>query len=257
MQVTLAAVLVGVVALGVLLAVNVLGGSNQVLQDPAEPVPAALANGRTLGKADAPVKMDVWEDFQCPNCDTFSSGIEPRLVNQFVLPGTLQITFHDFLVIDRGGSHESLDAAAAARCAGDQGKFWLFGQYLFANQGAENSGTFTRSLFDSIATKIGLSLATFDTCLGDPAKPAAVQAEANEGVQKGVSGTPAVFVNGEQRPDYSLTALTADVEAAAKGQPLPGSSGAPGAPSSAPPESTLPPGSASPGPAASAASPTP
>lgn len=264
LRVTLATVLVGVVVLGVLLVVNVLGGSNQALRDPAEPVPAELATGRTLGKADAPVKMDVWEDFQCPNCDTFSSGIEPRLVNQFVRGGTVQITYHDFLVIDRNGSHESLDAAVAARCALDQDKFWLYSQYLFANQGpVENGGTFTKSLFDAIATRMGLNVATFDACLADPATAAAVQAEAAEGQQKGVSGTPAVFVNGEQRPNYSLTALTADIEAAAKGEPLPGSSGAPGASSSAPPESTLPPESPaapateSPAPAAPAASPTP
>ena len=40
-----------------------------------------------------------------------------------------------------GESHQS---AAAARCAGDQGKFWQYHDYLFENQDDENKGAFNR-----------------------------------------------------------------------------------------------------------------
>ena len=83
----------------------------------------------SIGAKDAPVTIVEFTDFQCPFCKATEAtlkdfrtkyGDKIRLVHMdFPLP------FH---------SH-ALDAAKAARCANEQGKFWQFHDALFANQG--------------------------------------------------------------------------------------------------------------------------
>lgn len=65
------------------------------LAHPEVGVPAALADGRTLGKADAPVTIDIWSDFQCPACRLFAEETEPSIVNQFVVAGIAKLVYHD------------------------------------------------------------------------------------------------------------------------------------------------------------------
>ena len=171
------------------------------LVPPANPVPASIArNGTTLGTSNAPVKMDTWEDFQCPYCDIWTLQWEPNLIRDFVAPGTMTYTFNNFAFLGDGHDpNESLDAAVAASCAGDQGKFWEYHDWLYANQNpnGENKGWFVTSTFDAIAAKVGLNQAAFDTCRADPAKAAAVQAERAAGTALGVDSTPSIFVNGK------------------------------------------------------------
>ena len=50
-------------------------------EDPAITYPAALLDGRTIGNADAPVTLEVWEDYQCPVCARHSLTVEPVLVS--------------------------------------------------------------------------------------------------------------------------------------------------------------------------------
>ncbi|HEY6057089.1 MAG TPA: thioredoxin domain-containing protein, partial [Candidatus Limnocylindrales bacterium] len=81
-----AALLVGIV----IVAIAVLSQNQPRLSDrlvqPAFDVPAGLADGRTLGKADAPVTLQIWSDFQCPACQVFSTQTEPSVVTTFVIP---------------------------------------------------------------------------------------------------------------------------------------------------------------------------
>ena len=229
-----------VIAILAVAGVNVLASNQgpQAVQVPSQPVPAGLASGRSVGKSTAPVKLDVWADFQCPYCDEYTRSVEPSLVSQYVVPGKAEITFHDFSFIGNGHTpDESDDAAVAARCAGNQGQFWLYMQYLYANQGAsENSGTFTRSLFDAIATKMGLNLTQFDRCLADPATLQAVQAETAQGQAKGIQGTPTLYLDGTMLSNpLDLNAVSTAIDAALAGKPVPGAvSAAPGAPSPVP-----------------------
>ena len=187
------------------------GSSNAALVAPSQAVPAGLAHGRSLGEASAPVKLDEWEDFQCPYCDEYTKTIEPHLISQYVTNGQLEITYHDFSFI--GSASDA--AAVAARCAGDQGQFWAYMEYLFANQGTENGGWANRSLFDSIAKRLGLDQAKFDSCLADPSKLSAVQAETAQGRQLGIQGTPTLFINNKQYTGgLDLNSITSAIDSA-------------------------------------------
>ena len=161
------------------------------LTPPASPVSDSIPHqGMTLGSTSAPVSVDAWEDYQCPYCRLWSIQREPRVITDFVATGTARYQFHDFSFLGSGHTpDESLDAAVAAACANDQGKFWPYHDWLYANQNpsGENTGWFTRTPLDAIAQQVGLVRATFDSCLADPAKASAVLAERTAGMALGVN----------------------------------------------------------------------
>jgi protein-disulfide isomerase len=256
--ITGAAIVVGVLVIVVaaLAAGAGSGGSSTSLKKPPELAPLALLDGRSIGPADAPVQMELWEDLQCSGCMAFTQSVEPRLVNQYVVPGKLRITFHDFAFIGQ----ESLDAATAARCAGEQGKFWYYQQYVYENWNGENQGTYTRAFLDAIARELGLDMTAFDACLADGKELQAVRAETAQGEAVPVTATPTIIVNGQKVGSLSFSDIAKAIDealAAASGTAAPGSSVAsPGAtppPGTTPLPGTTPPPSPSPAAAGSAA----
>ena len=224
--ITLAVVAIAAIGLVFVLVQNAIGGSSTAALVAPTPFPAALAHGRSIGNSNAPLKLDEWEDFQCPYCDNYSINIEPDLISQYVSSGQMEITYHDYSFIGQ----ESFTAAVAARCAGDQGQFWAFMEYLFANQGSENGGTFNQALYDRMAGRLGLDQAKFDQCLSDPSVLSAVQAETSQGKQLGITGTPTLFLNGKQYTGgLDLNSVSAAVDAALRALPSASPSVTPGA----------------------------
>src|SRR5206468_891933 len=87
---------------------------------PSSGTNTALASGRILGVATAPLTLTVWSDFQCPACQAFAKLIEPSLISDYVDTGRLLLVYRDHPII----GPESVAAASAARCADQQGRFW-------------------------------------------------------------------------------------------------------------------------------------
>jgi len=200
--ITVAAVAVGLVV--ILLASGVLGargnGPTGELLIPIRPTPPELvdpANPRALGPADAPVTVEVWSDFQCPACGFWAIQVEPDLVDEYVTAGTVRLVYRDLAFLDGGDPNgESQQSAAAARCAGDQGTFWPYHDYLYENQDGENNGAFRRERLDEIAVAVGLDMEAFGSCLDGSAARDAVKAETAEGNQAGISSSPTLAING-------------------------------------------------------------
>lgn len=199
---------VGAVAVGlviVLLASSALGGKDKPstgdLLVPLRPTPPELidpTDPRVVGAVDAPITMEIWSDFQCPACGFFTRQVEPDLIEEYVRDGSVRLVYRDFAFLDRGNPDgESQQAAAAARCAGEQGKFWQFHDYLFENQNGENEGAFDRARLDEIATAISLDTAAWGSCMDDSDAPEqAVKAETAQGKTAGVGSTPTLSING-------------------------------------------------------------
>jgi protein-disulfide isomerase len=189
------------------------------LKSPIGQVPAGLADGRVLGKADAPVTLEVWSDYQCPVCGQFAELIEPSLVSTYVANGTLRIIYHDaaFQGARSSSSYdESVEAAAAARCAADQNLYWQFHNWLFANQVGENQGAFRDERLRAIATKAGVDVAAWDACRATGQQQTAVRAETDEAVKGGINATPTMHLNGQVIVGLrSASDLGAMIEAAA------------------------------------------
>jgi protein-disulfide isomerase len=245
--ITAGAVVVGLVV--VILASGVLSPKPAVvgkLLAPLQPTPVSLidpANPRALGKASAPVTMEVWSDFQCPACDDFALNVEPTLITQYVATGKVHLIYRDFAFIDQGAANgESHQAAAAARCAGD--KFWPFHDYLFENQSTtgENKGTFSAEFLSSVADAVGADRTAYDACMANGAADmvAAVDAETAQGQADGINQTPTISLDGKLQQGGSLPmstlgpAIDALIAAASPAAPSAPASSASPAPSTAP-----------------------
>lgn len=150
---------------------------------PAVGTPTNVAFQRTLGRPDAPVRLIVWSDFQCTACRDFAENSEPRLIRDFVVPGRLRIEYRDLAVI----GPESIAAAAAARCADQQGHFWPYHDVLFANQAPQETGQLSPARLKDMADAIGLDRTKFDACLPSGDVFNDVQAETRQGRTLGAS----------------------------------------------------------------------
>ena len=252
-------------AIAVVIAVVVVGGvflitqskTNDYTGTPITPTvvtPSDIpTNGLTLGNPAAPVTVDVYEDFRCKFCYAFTveSGTESKLVDNYIKTGKAKMVWHDLIVIDTGdGTTESRDAANAARCAADQGKFWPMHDWLFANQSPlEAPGAFTISRLKAIGADVpGMDKTKFNSCIDQGTHNSEIAEEQNS-IPTGVSSTPSVLVNGKLVSGYDYASVAAMIDNP-NATPLP--SGVTPAPSATATASVAPSATASPAPSASA-----
>lgn len=106
--------------------------------------------------------------------------------------GQVRIVYHHFIVVGQ----ESVLAAGAAECAGDQGAFFPYHDVLFENQGPENAGYLTNERLAGFADRLVLDTARFSRCLESNEHVQKVIAMTREAQAIGVRATPTVLVNG-------------------------------------------------------------
>ena len=134
-------------------------------------------------------------------------------MQRYVEDGTLRIEWRDFPY----QGEESVNAALAARAAGEQGKFWEYHDMLYENQGSGNSGAFSDENLLSFADELGLDAERFEADLGSEVISRAVQADFEAGQSAGVSGTPTFEVNGQRLVGFqSLEAFEGVIEEEAR-----------------------------------------
>jgi protein-disulfide isomerase len=148
-----------------------------------------------LGRAEASVTFEMFGDFQCPACGEFARSIEPTFIQQYVDTGKVKFVWHDYPWI----GDESIYAAQAARCAGRQGRFWDYHNYLYAHQRGENLGQFSASNLEMFAAALGLDMPSYFACFDTGQDVEALQAALAQGISKGVDVTPSFLVNGDLR----------------------------------------------------------
>jgi len=157
--------------------------------------------GMSVGRADAPITIFEFADFQCPACGRWATFIEPVIKERLVQTGKVRYVFYDFPL---GGSHvHSFLAARAARCANEQGKFWEYHQALFARQ---NDWSFERSAEEKLleyADQVGVDGDKFEGCLRSDKYAREVSESKSLGESLGVDGTPSIYVNGRKVPPPS------------------------------------------------------
>ncbi len=117
-----------------------------------------------------------------------------QIAPKYIDTGKAKVVYHNFANI----GPESQWAAQAADCAGDQGKFWEYADYLLSHQAGENAGSFSQANLKGFAQALKLNADLFNACLDSGKYQAAIQQEKTQGASLGVQATPTFFVNGQK-----------------------------------------------------------
>lgn len=166
-----------------------------------EPTPVAFNDdvAATMGDPDASVTIIEFTDYQCPYCARHATQTLPGLIETYIESGDVYYVVKDFPL---DNIHPlARDAAAAARCAGDQDAYWEMHDELFARQQEwAEAGAQSQEIYASIAGELGLDRSAFEECVGSGRYDSEVEANFSEGRGLGVSATPTFFINGYPIP---------------------------------------------------------
>jgi protein-disulfide isomerase len=160
-----------------------------------------LSGGAALGSQDAKVTVVEFVDYQCPYCQRNFQDTLPRILKEYVETGKVRYVALDFPLVTIHAN--ALNAAVAARCSGEQGKYWEMHDTLFSNQNALDA-----ERLPVYAKQLGLDGATFQTCLNNVATADRVRADMDTGQRIGITGTPAVLLGLSDPNDPSLVNTT-------------------------------------------------
>lgn len=165
-------------------------GGQLLASPPAPPSPTPMAqdvisNDPSIGPADAPIVIQEYADYACDHCARWDQeGVRERLIHKY--GNNLRFVRHDYAV----QSELSRPAALAARCAGDQGKYWQYHDVLSARFPALEVSDLKK-----YATKMGLDTAAFNQCLDSQKFFEQVAGGLKNGMDHGIFATPEFLVN--------------------------------------------------------------
>jgi protein-disulfide isomerase len=144
-------------------------------------------NGYALGRPDAPVTMVEYTDLQCPFCRQFILTSFEEIRKNWIDTGRLRYISRDFPLSEIHA--QALPAARAARCAGEQGKFWEMRLGLM-----RNANVLTPDFIQRAAADLKLETKAFASCAASTKYDAEILAELQEGLKLGVTGTPTFVI---------------------------------------------------------------
>ncbi len=153
-----------------------------------------VEGGYSLGASDAPVTIVEFTDYQCPFCRRFESTTFSEIRKKYIDTGKVRFVIRDFPLVEIHA--DAMQAAEAARCAGDQGQFWTMHDVLFSD--ASKLGK--NGLIDS-AKSLKLDVAAFQSCLESGKHKLEIQNDQQVASSLQINGTPSFVVgktNGEE-----------------------------------------------------------
>lgn len=156
---------------------------------PPQPLTGKVTNlkGYALGRADAPLTMVEFTDLQCPFCRQFILTSFNDIKKNWIDTGKLRYISRDFPLEFHA---QAMPAARAARCAGEQGKFWEMRLELL-----RNANLLSTDYIAKTASELKLESKPFGSCIASSKYDAEIRAETAEGAELGVGGTP-TFIMG-------------------------------------------------------------
>ncbi len=157
------------------------------------------------GNPASSIIVEEFADLQCPACKGAHTTLVKPILEKY--GQSIRYEFRHFPI--RSIHAFAQEAAEAAECAADQGEFWEF-----VDDNYENQEKLSRADLIARAEKVGVAdLDLFERCIKSRIKRDTVQEEYEEGIERGVSGTPTFFIAGEKAPTNTLDALSVLIEA--------------------------------------------
>jgi protein-disulfide isomerase len=157
-------------------------------------IKVSTAGAPTLGRADAPVTIVEFSDFECPFCQRFFKSTLPEIKRDYLDTGKVRYVFMDFPLEQMHA--QARKAAEAAHCAGDQGKFWEMHDILF-----EQSANLDPRQYAEYARTLKLEGPAFELCLGSGKQSARINRGLASGRSLGINATPSFIITRTERGD--------------------------------------------------------
>jgi protein-disulfide isomerase len=136
-----------------------------------------------LGTSTPKILIIEFADFACPFCQKSYTTVRELSVKY---KDKIKIIFRDFPIHDN-----SIDLALAARCAGEQGKFWPMHDKLFLL-----AGKLVLADLPELAYNVGVDKEKYNDCVNTKKYLPLIERDFNDGKALEIAGTPTWFING-------------------------------------------------------------
>ncbi len=173
--------------------------------------PLDMKNGKNTpseGKVGAKVHVVEFADFQCPYCSKAAANVK-ELVKKY--GDRVEFSYRHFPL--KQIHPHAQRASEIAQCAGEQGKFWIAYDALYANQTQleeENA--------KKVVVGVGVDEAKLNECLSAGRGASMVDEDVAKGEYAGIEGTPSFFINGRNfQGNPTVSGLGQAIEEALKG----------------------------------------
>ncbi|MGA2770753.1 MAG: thioredoxin domain-containing protein [Bryobacteraceae bacterium] len=151
-------------------------------------------SGKSMGSPSAPIRIEVFSDFECPACKGLHEQILPLVFKDYVIPGKVYLVSREYPLPMHQYSREAANyATAAARI----GKYEQVANALFLNQAAwEVSG----KVWDTVANVLTPAEAKKVQSLAkDASVLSAVERDVDAGKAAAINQTPTMIVTRDTR----------------------------------------------------------
>lgn len=159
----------------------------QAAAAPDDKVSMTFATGGfSIGKADAPLVLVEYTDYQCPFCQQFHNTAYAQLKANYIDTGKVRFVSRDFPL----DFHEnSRRGANAARCAAEQGKYWEMRHAMIVN-----ASQLQADKLSNYAANVSIDVKKFQACVDADRFKSAIDKDIAEGTAAGVNGTPSFIL---------------------------------------------------------------
>ena len=175
-----------------------------------EPRSYPLTDGVAMGNPQAPVVIEEFSDFLCGYCGNFHRNTLGQIVDQYIATGQVYFIFNIFHL-----DQESIPSAQASMCAAEQGQFWPYADFLYANQASLYSVRNIDRFLETLAENVNLDIELFQTCMRENRYLDRIQEAYLTGTNYGIHGTPSFMINGKLIVgSYPFSFFQAEIDAA-------------------------------------------
>ncbi|WP_405066036.1 thioredoxin domain-containing protein [Kribbella sp. NBC_01510] len=160
--------------------------------------PGASGKGVTVGNADAKVHIDIYLDFRCPHCAEFEESTG-GVVDKLVQDGSATLTYWPLAFVNPDASPRLANAFAAAAA---NGKALSYADEMYG----DFSKSWTTDQLLDLGSQLGIGDAKFQQAVRDNTYGGWLDTVSKAADDRGVTGTPTVYVNDKQLEANQLTA---------------------------------------------------
>ncbi|TCO23345.1 thioredoxin-like protein [Kribbella steppae] len=159
--------------------------------------PGTTGKGVTVGKEGAKAHIDIYLDFRCPHCAEFEERTGAT-VDKLVQDGTATLTYWPLTFVNPDASPRLANAFAAAAA---NGKALSYADEMYA----DFSKSWTTNQLIQLGQQLGIDDATFQQAVRDNTYGSWLDSVSKAADDRGVTGTPTVYVNDKQLDADNLT----------------------------------------------------